>query len=50
VIDSVTAEVGLRFQKPNAVDREYHKIEWRFTMITRISAITDRIMEDTNAK
>ena len=36
--------------KPIAVDKEYHKIEWRFTMFTRISAITDRIMEETNAK
>jgi len=36
--------------KPIAVDKEYHKTEWRFTMFTRTSAITDRIMEETNAK
>ena len=47
---SDTAEVWLRLKKPIAVDREYQKIEWRFTMFTRISAITDRIMEETNAK
>jgi hypothetical protein len=36
--------------KPIAVDKVYHEIEWRFTMFTRISAITDRIMEEINAK
>ena len=50
MIVSDTAEVGLRLMKPIAVDKVYHEIEWRFTMFTRINAITDRIMEETNAK
>jgi len=44
------AEVWLRLKKPIAVDREYQKIEWRFTMFTRTSAITDRIKAEINAK
>ena len=47
---SDAAPLGLRFIKPITVDKEYQKIEWRLTMFTRISAITDRIMEETNAK
>jgi hypothetical protein len=44
------AEVGLRLIKLIAVDKVYHKIEWRFTMFTRINAIADRIMAEVNAK
>ena len=47
---SDTAEVWLRLKKPIAVDREYQKIEWRFTMFTRTSAITDRIKAEINAE
>jgi len=47
---SDTAEVWLRLIKPIAVDKEYHKIECRFTMFTRTSAITDRIKAEINAK
>ena len=44
------AEVWLRLIKPIAVDKEYQKIEWRFTMFTRTSAIIDRIKAEINAK
>ena len=47
---SDTAEVWLRLKKPIAVDREYQKIELRFTMFTSTSYITDRSKAETNAK
>ena len=47
---SDTAEVWLRLIKPIAVYKEYQKIEWRFTMFTRTSAIPDRIKAEINAK
>ena len=42
--------LGLRFIKPITVDKEYQKIEWRFTIFTRINAIPDRSIADINAK
>ena len=45
-----TGAEGLRFTKPIAVCKVYHKIDERFTMFTRISAIEDRIMADTSEK
>ena len=50
MIVSDIAEVGLRLMKPIAVDKEYHKIEWRFTMFTRTNAITDRIKAEITDK
>ena len=47
---SDTSEVWLRLIKPIAVDNEYQKIEWRFTMFTRTSATTDRTKAEINAK
>jgi len=41
---------GLRFTKPTAVCKVYHKIDERFTMFTRTSAIEDRIMAETIEK
>ena len=41
---------GLRFTKPIAVCKVYHKIEERFTMFTRTSAIEDRIMPEISEK
>ena len=47
---SDTAEVWLRLIKLIAVDKEYQKIECRFTMFTRTSATADRIKAEINAK
>ena len=47
---SDAAPLGLRFIKPITVDKEYQKIEWRFTIFTRIRAMPDRMTADTNAK
>ena len=41
---------GLRFRKPIAVCKVYHKIDERFTMFTRTSAIEDRIMPEISEK
>ena len=45
-----TGAEGLRFTNPIAVCKVYHKIDERFTMFTRTSAIEDRIMAETNEK
>ena len=47
---SDAAPLGLRFIKPIMVDKEYQKIEWRFTMFTRINATAANMMADINAK
>ena len=44
------AEAWLRLIKPIAVDKVYQKIECRFTMLKRTSAITDRIKAEINER
>ncbi len=47
---SDTAEAWLRLTKPIIVDKEYQKIEWRFTMLKRANAITARITAEINER